>query len=333
MSDKVFIASTCYDLTDLRAEVASDLRDMGFEVRLSDDSLSDFHVKANRGSIESCLVNVRECDLFLLILCRRYGPSLRSAGYGDISATHLEYRIAREHGLDIRIFARRALEAEYGIWSANKDDPVDYRWVQDTPLFDFLKEARGLAAETNKPNWITTFDTSVELRQILRQQLRKRVGPAMIERLQADGKLPLLVVQAQRVKRVTEDVWEMDLQVTNAGPVPALNAMIRICGGESTDPTIRHIGCILSGQSLSHKSYPPWDWAAHVDSGCQRFAFECRYETPDGHVLSDYTGLSILLHDGMPEIEAVAKCLLDRHSGRCYHGQLGLKVLDPDDVA
>ena len=91
----VFIASTCYDLTDLRAELKTSLQRDGFIVRLSDDWDSDFRVDPSVNSIESCLENLRGSDIALFVFDRRYGPEL-GGQYGDKSATHSEFDLASQ---------------------------------------------------------------------------------------------------------------------------------------------------------------------------------------------------------------------------------------------
>jgi hypothetical protein len=93
---RVFISSTAYDLLDVRAELASMLRSIGITPVLSDDKLSAFEVQPDKNSIETCLVNLRACDEAIFLLDRRYGSSLKGAGFDDVSATHLEYQTAKE---------------------------------------------------------------------------------------------------------------------------------------------------------------------------------------------------------------------------------------------
>lgn len=93
--NKVFVGSTCYDLVDVRAELYEMLREQGFSPMLSDISGSDFDVPGTINSIETNLVNVRVCDVFWLLVDRRYGPRLSGAMFGHISATHLEYEEAK----------------------------------------------------------------------------------------------------------------------------------------------------------------------------------------------------------------------------------------------
>ena len=112
---KVFISSTVYDLLDIRAEVEQLLRDMRLVPVLSGSATSGFQPLADQNSIETCLANLRQCDAMIIILCQRYGPSLAPAGFPDLSATHLEYREAKNLGKPIHMYVRDRLEGDYGI--------------------------------------------------------------------------------------------------------------------------------------------------------------------------------------------------------------------------
>src|SRR4051812_7537858 len=117
---RVFISSTAYDLIDIRAELFEYFKSLGIIPILSDNSLSDFTIEHNINSIETCLANVDRADEVVVILDKRYGPSLKSAGYDDVSATHLEFRRAIERRKPIHFFVRDRLEADFSIWKKNK---------------------------------------------------------------------------------------------------------------------------------------------------------------------------------------------------------------------
>ena len=55
---RIFVSSTVFDLLDVRAEIAELLRELGIAPVMSDDKLSDFDVKQDVNSIETCLLNV-----------------------------------------------------------------------------------------------------------------------------------------------------------------------------------------------------------------------------------------------------------------------------------
>src|SRR5262249_42758833 len=117
---KVFVSSTCYDLLDLRAELYEDFRDLGIDTLFSDLKESDFQTKGDPkvNSIEICLENVRGSDAVLVILSERYGPKLKR-GYGDISATHLEYKEAQKSRKRILFYIRDRLVADWTAWKKN----------------------------------------------------------------------------------------------------------------------------------------------------------------------------------------------------------------------
>jgi len=94
----VFLSSTCYDLVDLRSELAALLRKQGFVVRMSEDPQSGFHIDPAGDSIDSCLANVAASDVVICVLDRRYGPTMDHSGLQSVSATEIEVRYAR--GLD-----------------------------------------------------------------------------------------------------------------------------------------------------------------------------------------------------------------------------------------
>ena len=57
----------------------------------------------------------------VIVLSQRYGPSLAKAGFGDYSATHLEYLRALERRKPVYMYVRDRLEADYAIWKKAKN--------------------------------------------------------------------------------------------------------------------------------------------------------------------------------------------------------------------
>lgn len=171
---KVFVSSTVYDLLDIRSELAVYLRELGAVPVLSDDKLSGFEVSPSANSIETCLINVRQADRFLIILDQRYGPSLKTAGFEDVSATHLEYREAIKAGVPVDFFVRDHLLADHAIWKRDKTSRL--AWVKeerDRALFGLMDEHFHLAADATHSNWRHVFSNSVDLKAGVGQILRK----------------------------------------------------------------------------------------------------------------------------------------------------------------
>lgn len=176
---KVFVSSTVYDLLDIRSELAVYLRELGAVPVLSDDKLSGFEVSPSANSIETCLINVRQADRFLIILDQRYGPSLKTAGFEDVSATHLEYREAIKAGVPVDFFVRDHLLADHAIWK--RDKTARLAWVKeerDRALFGLMDEHSRLRADATHSNWRHVFSNSVDLKagvgKILRRPLLEK---------------------------------------------------------------------------------------------------------------------------------------------------------------
>lgn len=219
---KVFVSSTCYDLIDMRAEVAEFLRSCGIFPVLSDDKLSDFAVKSDKNSIETCLVNAVACDEMIVILDRRYGPPLTEYGYGDISATHLEYRRFLETKRHIHFFVRDRLVAEHAIWKRNgRQDKVDLVWVKDRGLFGFLEERQGPTADKDKPNWISTFTTSCDLKESLKKYYDDAFLPQRLEEAIYNNTFPTFHVSV-KIERM-RNIQMAKVIATNVGTTTALN--------------------------------------------------------------------------------------------------------------
>ncbi len=168
MSQRVFISSTCHDLIDLRAEIEVFFRESGLVPILSDIALSEFQSPPNLHSMETCLCNVRSCDLFVMVLSRRYGPRLGHRGFGNVSAAHLEFREALHQKKPIYLYIRDRLAADYANWRRSLVEPYRPVWLEgkDYGLFEILNEYNNLPSDA-ACNRIVEFRNSVELKQQL----------------------------------------------------------------------------------------------------------------------------------------------------------------------
>jgi len=228
---RVFISSTVYDLIDVRAELASHLRSIGITPVLSDDKLSDFKVQPDVNSIETCLVNVASCDEMIVILDRRYGPSLDQCGYGDFSATHLEYQHAKNKNLPIHFYLRDRLDADYSIWKRNdRLDSVKLSWVssKDYGLFRLIDEHASLNADTKTSNWYSAFSNSIDLKEAITKHFEPRILPArLLEAIQNNG-FPIfdIKLEVSPLGAPNNTTFKFSATLTNIGGTPAFNCNI-----------------------------------------------------------------------------------------------------------
>jgi hypothetical protein len=230
---RIFICSTCYDLIDLRAELEAFFREAGVTPVLSDRLNSDFDANQQINSVETCLVNVRHCDEFVIILSSRYGPSLKSAGFADFSAMHLEYNEARKCSKPIHMYVRDRLEAEYSVWHKNRSAPdFKYPWSKEDHLrlFEILAEHRDLAKAGAQSNWLWIFKDSVELKARLAVDFKTQITRALVTRLSENGRVPFLEVTNTVHKPDDDHLINFELTIRNAGTVVALSPVFKIDG-------------------------------------------------------------------------------------------------------
>lgn len=219
---RVFVSSTCYDLIDLRAEVEAHLHDLGLSPVMSDRASSEFHAFDDSNSIETCLSNVRAAEVFVCILLHRYGPSLKSAGFEDVSATHLELREAKRARKKILLYVRDRLDAEFRLWL--KDSKTRTAWVKDDRdrrLFSMLQEHTKLHAASKRSNWYWTFRDSLDLKAHLVSHLRAQSGRALLTSWLRAGRLPFLDARVNIKSTDSENhpVLSMVFNVRSAVPV------------------------------------------------------------------------------------------------------------------
>jgi hypothetical protein len=232
---RVFVCSTCYDLLDLRAELEAFFRGAGVTPVLSDRLNSEFEVRANSNSIETCLVNVRNCDEFVIVLSSRYGPSLAPAGFPDYSAMHLEYLEARKHHKPIHMYVRDRLEADFVVWRNNSKRPdLSFAWCKDGKdhrIFEILDEHRKLVEGSAQSNWLWVFKDSVELKARLAVDFKKDLARATVTRLFENGRVPFLEVTGTLTEAPsTGRTIKFELVIRNAGTAVALSPLLEFEG-------------------------------------------------------------------------------------------------------
>ena len=177
------ISSTCYDLLDVRFELAHVLEADGHIVRQSDCE-ERVEVDGVTDSIELCLQNIDACDLVILIVDRRYGGLFRKhpkaiesatqLGIPAISATHLEFLHARSKDYPVFCYVRDRTETERGL--VEKNQLGELNWIQlatkeadrDDARVAWLKMMDAIHKnEDGTVPWFTTFSTIVDLKKMV----------------------------------------------------------------------------------------------------------------------------------------------------------------------
>ncbi len=136
------------------------------------------------------MVNLRASERCIVILSQRYGASLKSVGFNDVSATHLEYREAMQCSIPTTLYVRDRLWAEYLLWRKNGE--ITTVWAQEEDairLFSLIEEHARLE-NTDKPNWVWPFTSANDLCDRVLRDLGGTASTAMVRMLSEQGRLP-----------------------------------------------------------------------------------------------------------------------------------------------
>jgi hypothetical protein len=279
----VFIASTCYDLTDLRAELKVFLEKDGFVVRLSDDWDSGFRVNPAVDSIESCLENLRTSDVAVFIFDRRYGPELKGK-YGDKSATHCEFDLAAELSaqgkMRILTFVRKRTLDELDLWRAHQQG-FSPKWVESKryeKLFELVKQARDLHRAEARSNWIDDFESGVDLREKVLKRLRDALKPGQAGLAAAKQRAPRLRFDPLPVTYSRDRDIPVPFRVRNLGPGVAvgLEAFVAVNGQPIRLPV--ESASALGVDELTTN----WELVLDSDGTGKKCELVCQYESTAG---------------------------------------------------
>lgn len=155
----VFVSSTCFDLSQVRADLRSFIDSIGYDPVLSE--FNNFPVNPDYDAIGNCLEVVKaKADIFVLIVGGRYGCQVND----DKSVTNLEYIEAKAKSVPIYIFVKKDILNIFPIWQKNKS--CDFSGVVDSnKLFEFIELLK------SKPdNWIFPFETAQDIVTVLLTQ-------------------------------------------------------------------------------------------------------------------------------------------------------------------
>ncbi|HWZ03098.1 MAG TPA: DUF4062 domain-containing protein [Mucilaginibacter sp.] len=156
---KVFVSSTCYDLSQIRADLFEFLSNFGYQPILSE--YSTFPINPNNDTLDNCIQNVNTADIFILIIGNRYGYTAESGK----SITNTEYLYAKQKGIPIYIFVLKSIITLLPVWKKNKD--ADFSdTVESNKVFEFVEELRS----SNK-NWCFEFEKAQEIISTIKIQL------------------------------------------------------------------------------------------------------------------------------------------------------------------
>ncbi|MNR84338.1 hypothetical protein D3C72_151360 [compost metagenome] len=190
---KVFVSSTCYDLTVIRSQLRLFIQNIGHEAIMSDynDVLYDPRLHTHT----SCVDEVATCDMVILIVGSRFGgrtvpealtkidfeklyqeskstDSLKTRE--NLSVTQLEILKAVEGGIPVFTFIDEGVWHDHALYEKNKEKDIigmiDFPSIHkaDTALFIF--EFINFLRHRARGNSVFPFSKLQDIEEILRKQ-------------------------------------------------------------------------------------------------------------------------------------------------------------------
>ncbi len=206
---RVFVSSTCYDLKYIRESLRNFIISMGFEPVLSERGNVFYNPLMNVQ--DACLAEVRNCQIFLLIIGGRAGSQYKNTAS---SITNVEYREAVKNKIPIFALVEQEVLGDYLIFKQNKENKnidvakLNYRAIDTIKIFDFMEEVQKNAIN----NALTPFSSITELQSFLKQQWAAMMYTFLSE--QSENKrvasvLDSLTIMSERIEFLAKQILQI----------------------------------------------------------------------------------------------------------------------------
>jgi hypothetical protein len=144
---KVFISSTCYDLAQIRDTLCEFIKSYYYEPVLSEKGDIFFHPDLH--THESCINELDNCQLFVLIIGGRFGGNYKLNP--EKSVTNAEYEAARLKKIPVFTFIKREVYEDHRLFQKNKHDKelvnkINFPSIENQKhaikIFEFIDKVR-----------------------------------------------------------------------------------------------------------------------------------------------------------------------------------------------
>lgn len=201
---KVFVSSTCYDLSVVRSQIRMFVQEFGHEPVMSEynDVLYDYRQHTHK----SCVDEVGACDMLVLIIGSRFGgkavPNLKEGldfdrlklasnsseflNYSDaISVTQVEVLKAVEIGMPIFVFVESAVWHDHALYEKNKTKSflkrIEFPSIQKKETAVYIFEFINFLRLRSAGNSIYQFSKLQDIEETLRRQWASLFQRLLIE--------------------------------------------------------------------------------------------------------------------------------------------------------
>ncbi len=189
---KVFISSTCYDLTYVRESLRKFILSLGHEPIMSD--YSDILYDPRNHTHTNCVDAVNNCDMLVFIIGGRYGGNavieaeslidfetikketrIESLTRNDKhSITQVEVLKAIQRGVPIYTFVKQDVYSDHHLYEKNKNNPyldqIVFPSIEKKETAKYIFEFINVVRLRNHGNNLFPFNTEGEIEETLKKQ-------------------------------------------------------------------------------------------------------------------------------------------------------------------
>lgn len=190
---RVFVSSTCYDLSVIRSQLRIFIQSMGHEPLMSD--YSDLLYDPRLHTHTSCVDEVATADIVVLIVGARFGgktvpEALAKLDFDllkkesksteslikkeNLSVTQLEILKAVESGIPVFTFVDSSVWHDHALYEKNKDKPIindiSFPSIEKAETASFIFEFINFLRHRARGNSVFTFSKLQDIEDTLRRQ-------------------------------------------------------------------------------------------------------------------------------------------------------------------
>lgn len=190
---RVFVSSTCYDLSLLRSQLRLFIKNMGYEPIMSD--YEDVLYDPRSHTHTSCIDEVKNCDVLILIIGSRFGGKATAEALSrvdfnilstesssveslkdkdNLSVTQLEVLKAIEESIPVYTFIDKRVWNDHELYEKNKSsdiiDKILFPAIEKQETAKYIFEFINFVRLRTKGNNIFPFEKGQDLEEILRKQ-------------------------------------------------------------------------------------------------------------------------------------------------------------------
>ncbi|MCG2624695.1 DUF4062 domain-containing protein [Arthrobacter sp. I2-34] len=204
-SPTVFVSSTFYDLRYPRESLKRFIETLGYTPILSEEGTVFYDPRIT--AAESCLKEVSNADIFVLLIGGRYGSILPNT---ELSVTNGEFMKAVERKIPVFAMVEQGTYSDYSLYRANVDRPelisqLSFPNADSVKIFEFIDSVQSRTLN----NALVPFVSARDIESYLRSQWAGMMHGFLTDETreaQVVDTLSVLTQVNERVELITEQI-------------------------------------------------------------------------------------------------------------------------------